>query len=570
MNIKNLVKVDKKKIHDMNVESKFSSTFKQIIVMFCAAVVMLTITIVSSGISVSRLYNTYYTMNTIQGDIRIDMQALSKAFLWALSSPDETIRQEQLQKAKDKFGEFEDNLSKLSKVMKNSESISLVSKDLKTVEENGQVLEDMFNKGTSSEELFYYFNDTLYPSIDVAVKDFKAVSSASTDEAAKAYKHSLLFCIVMSVITLVVVIMVMLYIVNVKIVLSESILTPVKEISKAADEMATGNLHINIDYESNDELGRLAKDLNSSTSVTEQIINDIRETLLLLSNGDFTHGTLHPELYKKDFSQISEALTNITDSLSDTLSQVRDSSNHVSDGANGMRMAASDLADGAANQASAVQELTASVTTVTSQTKSMFETAEKSEKMADKVREDADASARKMSLVTEAMVRITEASNQIEQVTNTIESIAKQTQLLALNASIEAARAGESGRGFAVVADEISTLASQSTDAAKNTYQLIQDTMSEIKNGNAVVGETTDALQNMQESVESITTMIIETGEMAKQQARSMEEISSEIAQISSVVQSNSDTAQQSNDLSQSLTEQAENLIGIINNFNLK
>ena len=156
MSIKNLIRVDKAKIHNINVEDKFRLTFKQIIVMFCAAVAMLTITVVSSGISVSRLYNTYYTMNTIQGDIRIDMQALSKAFLWALSSPDETIRKEKLQKAMDKFGEFEDNLSKLSKVMNNSDSISLVSKDLKTVEENGKKLGDMFSANAGSEELFYY------------------------------------------------------------------------------------------------------------------------------------------------------------------------------------------------------------------------------------------------------------------------------------------------------------------------------------------------------------------------------------------------------------------------------
>ena len=94
--------------------------------------------------------------------------------------------------------------------------------------------------------------------------------------------------------------------------------------------------------------------------------------------------------------------------------------------------------------------------------------------------------------------------------------------------------------------------------------------MSEIKNGNAVVGETTDALQHMQESVESITTMIVETGDMAKHQAASMTEISAGIEQISTVVQSNSETAQQSNALSRSLNEQAENLINIINKFNLK
>lgn len=570
MRINNLIRVDEKKIRDMGVREKFGSTFRQIITMFVVAVVILAFTILTAIMSIRTIYNKYYTMNTIQAEIRVDMQALSKAFLWALSSPDEALRQEQLDKAMEKFGEFEANLSKLSKVSNDSSAISVVSKDLETVEANGKTLGEMFKNGSSSEDIFYYFNDTLYPSIDAAVKDFKNVSSKSTAAAAAAYRNAVVVGIVLSSLTFAIVVLVFMYIVDVKKKLSVSILTPVEEISKAADEMSKGKLNINIDYVSNDELGRLAKDLNDSTKVTEQIITDIRETLEMVAGGDFTKGTLQPELYKGDFEPICEALDNITYSLSNTLSSVSESSNHVLDSANGMSRGATDLAEGATDQAAAVEELTASVTTVTEQTKVMAETAEKSRHMADRVRQDADASAGKMHLVTDAMVRITEASNEIEQVTNTIESIAKQTQLLALNASIEAARAGESGRGFAVVADEISTLANQSTDAAKNTHKLIQDTMEEIQNGNNVVGETTDALQKMQESVEEITGMIIETGEMAKQQAKRMEEIDEGIEQISVVVQTNSDTAQESKNLSNALTEQSQNLSELIKQFKLK
>ncbi len=570
MSIKSLVRVDEKKIHNFSVQEKFNSTFKQIITMFCIAVAILAITIVSALFSIHTIYKKYYTMNTIQAEIRIDVQALAKAFLWALSSPDEGIRQEQLGKAMEKFEEFDANLTRLSKVMDDDTAIKQVSADLKTVESNGVTLGNMFNDGSTSEEIFYYFNDTLYPSLDVAVKDFKTVSSSSTEAAEKAYRNAIILGVVMSTLTLIIVILVLLYIIDVKRKLSKSILVPVEEISKAADEMSKGNLNISIDYESEDELGRLAKDLSESTGVTEQIVSDIRETLKLVADGDFTKGTLHPELYKEDFAPISEALNNITDSLSDTLSHVRESSHHVSEGASGMSRGATDLAEGATDQAAAVEELTASVNTVTEQTKTMAETAEKSRQMAGKVRDDADASARKMHLVTDAMVRITEASNEIEQVTNTIESIAKQTQLLALNASIEAARAGESGKGFAVVADEISTLASQSTEAAKNTHQLIQDTMEEIRNGNDVVAETTEALQQMQASVEEITGMIADTGEMAQQQAASMEEINDGIDQISSVVQSNSETAQESSNVSQSLTAQSEDLNRLINQFKLR
>ncbi|WP_050008244.1 methyl-accepting chemotaxis protein [Butyrivibrio sp. WCE2006] len=570
MSIKNLVSVDENKIRNLSVQEKFNSTFRQIITMSAVAVAILAITLVSAMVSIRTIYTKYYTMNNIQADIRIDMQALAKAYLWALSSPDEGIRQEQLGKATEKYAEFDANLSKLSKLTKSSSDISKVSADLKNVEANGVALGNMFNDGSTSEEIFFYFNDTLYPSIDAAVKDFKTVSSETTVAAENAYRSSVILGIVMSVITAVVILMLIIYIVDVKKKLSHSILVPVEEISKAANEMAKGNLNINIDYDSDDELGKLAKDLSKSTSGIEKIVTDIRETLKRVADGDFSKGTITPSLYIADYAPISAAMNNITDSLSDTLAHVRESSNHVSQGASGMSQGATALAEGSTDQAAAVEELTASVNTITAQTKTMAETAEKSRKMADQVRDDADASARKMHLVTDAMVRITEASNEIEQVTNTIESIAKQTQLLALNASIEAARAGESGKGFAVVAEEISTLASQSTEAAKNTHQLIQDTMEEIKNGNDVVGETTEALQKMQESVKEITGMIAETGEMAKHQAESMEEINDGIDQISAVVQSNSETAQESSNVSQRLTEQSEDLTRLINQFRLR
>ena len=562
--------MDEEKIHNMKVQEKFNSTFSQIIAMFGAAVAILAITIVSALLSIHTIYNKYYTMNTYQAEIRIDIQALSKAFLWALSSPDEGIRQEQLGKAMEKFDEFDANLQKLSGVMNDTTAINKVSSDLKTVKANGVTLGNMFTDGSTSEEIFYYFNDVLYPSLDVAVQDFKSVSAASTESAAAAYRNAVVMGIGLSVLTAIIVILVLLYIVDVKSKLSKAILTPVEEITKAADEMSQGNLHISIDYKSDDELGRLAGDLNDSTSVTEQIVTDIRDTLQMVADGDFTKGTLHPELYKEDFAPISEALNNITSELSDTLLHVRESSNHVSEGASGMSRGASDLAEGATDQAAAVEELTASVATVTAQSRTMAETAEKSRLMADQVRDNADLSARKMHLVTDAMTRITEASNEIEQVTNTIESIAKQTQLLALNASIEAARAGESGKGFAVVADEISTLANQSTEAAKNTHQLIQDTMEEIRNGNDVVAETTQALSQMQQSVEEITSMIIDTGEMAANQANSMDEINDGIDQISTVVQSNSETAQESSNVSQVLTEQSEDLNRLIGQFKLR
>ena len=72
--------------------------------------------------------------------------------------------------------------------------------------------------------------------------------------------------------------------------------------------------------------------------------------------------------------------------------------------------------------------------------------------------------------------------NDISTLTDTIKSIADQTSLLSLNASIEAARAGENGKGFAVVAEEIGILANQSTQAADNIKNMVEQIQSASDN----------------------------------------------------------------------------------------
>ena len=563
---------DKKKLgneefNNLSVADKLKKVFYKLQNNLVLVFVVVLLIDVFSIFNLHSIYNIYYEQNTQQGEIRITIQALAKYYLWALNAEDEADRSEQMTGASEKIQELNDGLDTLSKVYK--DDLTTVYAHIADIDSYGQTLNGMFSSGASHTELYEYYVANVNEAIKIVVKDFKAIGISAKEQAQKAYKGALTIVIVLTVLSTAIVIYAILYSNKAKAALAGSILDPIRALSEAADEMAKGKIDIKVATDSKDELGKLAEDITYSTDVIADIVKDITDTLDRMSTGDFSSGSKNEKLYIGDYVEIKNALKKISNNLSSTLLEVKNSSSRVSSGAMNMSQGATDLAEGSTDQAAAVQELTASVNSVTEQTKQLAEVAQKSHGMAGDVKDKAEVSARKMHLVTDAMTRITEASAEIEQVTNTIEEIASQTSLLALNASIEAARAGETGKGFAVVADQIGKLADQSSEAAKNTHQLIADTMEEIKNGNAVVAETTDALDAMQHSVEEITDMIKNTGNLAQAQAQSMEEIDKGIEMISGVVQKNSETAEQSSEVSRELSIQSESLNDLIGKFTI-
>ncbi|MBR1634532.1 MAG: methyl-accepting chemotaxis protein [Lachnospiraceae bacterium] len=565
------VSLNEEKIHDLKFQDKFNFAFRKILVMGGVAVVALVLTIITALIGINLTYNSLYQQERIQGEIRIDIQALSKAYLWALSSKDDTyVRKEQLEKASEKYADFDANLAELEKIYSGSVAISDIEAHLNTVEECGQTMQGMFSDGSGDVAIYHYFNDTLYPAIDVVAGDLKEVSTEITAEGEVIYRLVLLVVIIGIILTALIVIGVVLYLIDMKKKLAGAVIAPVNEISKAAGDMASGKLNINIDYASKDELGVLAKELNESTSVTEEVFSDLTETLGAISEGDFSKSTARPELYVEDYQGIKYTLDYIVDKLSMTMTQIKESSGKVSRGAANMQDGAAGLAEGATDQAAAIEELTASVQTVTEQTKLMAESAQTGSNKALQVRDDVEIGTNKMSEVIGAMDRIAQASKQIENVSNTIEDIASQTQLLSLNASIEAARAGEAGKGFAVVAEEISNLAAESTQAVKDTQDLVNGALREINAGSSVVTETQTAFEKVKDSVDEVVELIRQTGEIADKQERSMNEISGGIEQISNVIQDNTATAQESSAVSNELSEQSSSLNELLGQFIVK
>ena len=226
----------------------------------------------------------------------------------------------------------------------------------------------------------------------------------------------------------------------------DSVLEPLQQIEVVAGELVNGNLHSNLEYHSDDEVGKLAHDLRKSIRTLGTYIDDIDQTMRQFADGNFN---FKPQVeWKGDFVGIKESIVAFEESMSDTVSGIQRAANEVSNGAEQVAASSSDLAQGATDQAAVVEELTATLASVADQ---VAENAEHAKEISQKVdglgTEIMDSNGQMHEMVT-SMNEINEASQEIGKIIATINEIASQTNLLALNASIEAARAGEAGKAL--------------------------------------------------------------------------------------------------------------------------
>ncbi|MHB8907883.1 MAG: HAMP domain-containing methyl-accepting chemotaxis protein [Syntrophales bacterium] len=203
------------------------------------------------------------------------------------------------------------------------------------------------------------------------------------------------------------------------------------------------------------------------------------------------------------------------------------------------------LSAAASEQASSIEETSASLEELASMTKMNTENTNQANSLMTTTKGVIQQANHSMNDLTKSISEITQAGEQTQKIVKTIDEIAFQTNLLALNAAVEAARAGEVGAGFAVVADEVRNLAKRAAEAAKNTSNLMADIVKKIRAGGDLVTATNTAFQQVSSGSDKVVNLIGEIVTASREQSEGIDQINQAIAQMNGVTQQNAASAEE-------------------------
>ncbi len=316
--------------------------------------------------------------------------------------------------------------------------------------------------------------------------------------------------------------------------LVDNVKYPISEAKDVLHELAEGNLNAKVEGEYEGSFNDIKISLNATMDNLHNIINSIGFVLNEIANKNLSV-SVEGE-FIGDFVEIKESINLILSEFNSVLFEFKVGASEVDVGGKQIADSSIHLSERATEQAHSIKQLTLEIEEVFNKTKENAQSSDEANKIAKASLNSANEGDKKMKSMLSAMDGISSSSKEIANIIRVIDDIAFQTNLLALNAAVEAARAGVHGKGFAVVADEVRQLASRSSNAAKETSELIKKSMDDVSLGSKLAKETNDALTEIVTSVAKMTKIIDNINSASVEQLGSVDLITNNLGTIEGTV----------------------------------
>ena len=340
---------------------------------------------------------------------------------------------------------------------------------------------------------------------------------------------------------------------------ARSIVKAVRQGVWFAEEIGKGHVTARLHLSRKDEIGVLMESLDRAAANMEAQAN----VAMLIAEGDL----LHEVQLASDDDIFGKAFQKMIASLRDSMMKLSTISEKVSDSASTMSSASDGISKSTQEDSGKIAEIVSDLAKINAQTKGNATNAADADHVAASMKTAAAEGRTKMERMTESMDNITAGSNEIRKIIRVIDDIAFQTNLLALNAAVEAARAGTHGKGFAVVAEEVRNLAARSAKAAKETADLIAQSIQQVEVGSQVAQETSESLNLIAEQADHVSAIISHINTGSTEQADGLHRINDEVEQFSRGTTERMAHSEETASMAHDLSGMAETLHQIVAQF---
>ena len=330
--------------------------------------------------------------------------------------------------------------------------------------------------------------------------------------------------------------------------ISRQIVRPLKQLVVASEQIASGDLGVEIRVNRHDEIGHLQQSMQRMAQSLSDLIRNIHQSV-------------------GHIAKAAEELSAVTE--------------QTNAGVNSQKVETDQVATAMNEMVATVQEVARNAEHASESADAADRQSHEGELAIQEAIQQMDRLAQEVVRSNEAVQSLNQESQKIGSVLDVIKAVADQTNLLALNAAIEAARAGDAGRGFAVVADEVRGLAQHTQKSAEEIEALISGLQrestqaSQLMQSSQQLTATTlelsrDAgvrLAGIVQAVSHIQAMNQQIAAAAEQQGSVAEEINRSVVSVRDVSEQTSEASKKTSDSSVELARLGTELRQLVSRF---